>query len=349
MGNGLRLRRVNEIAGIFVILCVLAALTALFFVAGAQRWFTRFERVRILFPEDGSHGLRNGAEVEILGAVAGDVGEIAIDKEGRMFTTVRLEPDFFRFVREDSRAVIRRRIGLVSDVYLELTPGHGPPLPRTDARLEAVAEKELLAMVADVLTRVERSTLPSLQEFGQLAADLRDPRGPLQTLLARMNRLADNLERGEGAIPRLLNDKAFMDEFEKTLEGVNASLADLQKTLRSAEAASTSLGSMTDNVNRVLESMPRLLGLTEEVLVNTRAVMADLRKTTERLPGITRNLGKESEALPGLLLQTRTTLEEIERLVLGLQRHWLVRGYIEPPAAPGRIPPEAVESGGAGR
>lgn len=345
MAKAMKLRYVNEITGIFVILCVLVALTALFFVAGAQRWFIRFEKVRVLLPEDGSHGLREGAEVEILGTVAGKVQEIAIDKNGRMFAKVVLEPDFFPFVREDSRALIRKKIGLLSDVYLELTRGDGKPLPRKNALMEATAEKDLMAVAADVLARVEKSTLPSIQEYGRLAADLRDPEGPLQKLLQRMNRIADTLEKGEGTIPRLLNDKAFMAEFEQTVAGTNAMLADLQRTLRSAESASQKLSGMTDNVNRVLGSMPRLMTLTEDVLRNTNAVMGDLRKTTERLPDITRSLGGETNALPGLLLQTRTTLEEIERLVLGLQRHWLVRGYIEPPSAPGRIPPEEIEPG----
>ena len=346
MAKALKLRYVNEITGIFVVLCVLVALMALFFVSGAQRWFTRFETVRVLLPEDGSHGLREEAEVEILGTVAGKVQEISIDKNGRMFAKVILEPDFFPFVREDSRAVIRRKIGLVSDAYLELTRGSGKPLPRKNALMKASAEKDLMTAVTDVLARVEQSTLPSLQEYGRLAADLRDPEGPLQTLLARINRIAETLERGEGAIPRLLNDKTLMAELEKTLESTNATLTELQRTLRSAESASSRLAVMTDNVNQLLGSMPRLMTLTEEVLKDTKAVMGDLRKVTARLPDITKGLGGEKEALPGLLLQTRTTLEEIERLVLGLQRHWMVRGYIEPAAPSGRIPPGEIEAGG---
>ncbi len=44
----------------------------------------------------------------------------------------------------------------------------------------------------------------------------------------------------------------------------------------------------------------------------------------------------------GLLLQTQTALHEIERLTLGLQRHWLVRGYVEAEKRPVRIPYEEI-------
>ena len=52
----------------------------------------------------------------ILGTVAGWVSDIRVDDEGRMFADVRVEQDFYRFVRQDSTAVIKAlRAGRVPD------------------------------------------------------------------------------------------------------------------------------------------------------------------------------------------------------------------------------------------
>ncbi|BCR03843.1 hypothetical protein DESUT3_09120 [Desulfuromonas versatilis] len=341
-GQPFHLRYVKEITGTFVVLAALIALLGLFLMAGAQRWFAPVEKITVMLPADGSHGLREDAEVQILGAVAGKVRRISIGTDGRMKARVHLDPDFLPFVRSDSRAIIRRKLALVPAVYLELTRGSGPPLPAKHPRLQAEAEKDLKTVATEILTQVEQATLPTFREYAQLAAELRDPQGPLQQLLQRLTRIAADLESGEGALPRLLRDPALAGELEGTLVGANATLGDLRRTLRSAEATSGKLAMMTDNVNRQLESLPQLLALTGEVLRDTRQVMEGLRQATDRLPEISRGIGREVDALPGLLLQATLTLEEIETLVLALQKHWLVRGYVEPAAPPGRIPPQRI-------
>ena len=53
-------------------------------------------------------------------------------------------------------------------------------------------------------------------------------------------------------------------------------------------------------------------------------------------------LAVEAKDLPGLVLQTQQTLHELERLIEGLERHWLVRKYIEQRQPNTRIPPSEV-------
>ncbi len=348
MAKNYAFRYVNEVTGTFVILSLLAALVALFFAAGAQRWFTPGEKLRVLLPLDGSHGLREGAEVKILGTVAGEVEKIAIRENGRMMAKLRIERDFFQFVREDSLPVIRKEISLSGGSYMEISRGASPHPPRREIPLEATAEKDLKTVITEILDRVESETVPTLREFTLLAAALRSPEGQLQRLLHKANRIAENLEQGDGVIPALLNDQAMMRDLAKTLQGVNATLASLQGVLLSAETTSTKMGGMTDNLNRQLEALTPLMPLAADVLNDTKIVMGDLRQVTSRLPELSRELEGEGAALPGLLLQTTATLQEIERLVTGLQKHWLVRGSIEQKDAPGRIPPEAVDAARSG-
>ena len=56
------------------------------------------------------------------------------------------------------------------------------------------------------------------------------------------------------------------------------------------------------------------------------------------LPAISDAIGKEGKDLPGLVLQTQSSMRELERLIAAMQRHWLLRKYVNktnpPPLRP---------------
>ncbi len=335
MSRGMKLRYVNELTGAFVIFSLLLALGGLFFVAGAQRWFSPGMQLLVLLPEDGARGLREEANVEILGTTAGQVKRIFINPQGRMVAELRVERDFARFVRSDSRVIIRHAISLVGGLFLEITRGTGAELPVGEPVLVATAEKDLKTVVTEILARVESATLPTLQEYTQLAAELRDPQGPVQTLLASANRIANNLENGKGPLPMLLNDEALAKDLLGTLTRLDGALDQLQSILQTADATGKKLGEAAENLDQYLQPLP---GLMQQ----SGAVLNDLQRASGHLPTISQGVSEELTSLPGLLLQTKDTLREIERLTRGLQRHWLVRDYVEPESRPARIPVEEV-------
>ena len=335
MQRGGKLRYVNEATGTFVIISVLLALTGLFFIAGAQRWFSPEKQLLILLPEDGAHGLREEADVEILGTVAGQVRQLYINPQSRMVAELSLDPNFYQFVRSDSKVIIRHSISLVGGIFLEISHGTGSELPIETPVLIATAEKDLKTVVTEILASVESATLPTLQEYTKLAAELRDPEGPVQSLLAKTNRIASNLEQGSGTLPMLLNDQSLAKDILATVASLDATLDQLQNVLQTAENTGSKLGKAADDFGQYLQPLPGLMKQTDEVLSN-------LKQASDHLPGMTQGLNEELTDLPGLLLQTKSTLHEIERLTLGLQRHWLVRGYVEPEKRPDRIPYEEI-------
>jgi ABC-type transporter Mla subunit MlaD len=335
MQRGGKLRYVNEATGTFVIISVLLALTGLFFIAGAQRWFSPEKQLLILLPEEGAHGLREEADVEILGTVAGQVRQIYINPQGRMVAELRLDPDFYQFVRSDSKVTIRHAISLVGGLFLEIGRGTGAELPIGTPVLIATAEKDLKTVITEILASVESATLPTLQEYTKLAVELRAPDGPIQTLLAKMNRIASNLEQGSGTLPMLLNDQALAKDILGTVDSLNATLDQLQNVLQTAEFTGSKLGKAADDFGQYLQPLPGLMKQTDEVLGN-------LKQASKHLPAMTRGVNEELTELPGLLLQTKSTLHQIERLTLGLQRHWMIRGYVEPETRPLRIPYEEI-------
>jgi len=66
------------------------------------------------------------------------------------------------------------------------------------------------------------------------------------------------------------------------------------------------------------------------MVTNLTAAVQDVRNGTVRLPEITEAMANEAKDLPGLVHQTQISMVELERLIEGLQRHWIVRKYVDP-------------------
>jgi hypothetical protein len=79
------------------------------------------------------------------------------------------------------------------------------------------------------------------------------------------------------------------------------------------------------------------------VVTNLNATITSVQSGTARLPEITDAVAKEAKDLPGLVLQTQVSMRELERLVEALQRHWLLRKYVNKTDPPPLRPLPATE------
>jgi hypothetical protein len=74
------------------------------------------------------------------------------------------------------------------------------------------------------------------------------------------------------------------------------------------------------------------------MVTNMNVAVQNVQNGTARLPEITEAVANETKDLPGLVLQTQTSMRELERLVDAMQRHWLLRKYVNqtnpPPLRP---------------
>jgi len=142
-----------------------------------------------------------------------------------------------------------------------------------------------------------------LDGWTALGADLQTTREQLNGLLARLDNLAFGLEQGKGAAGKLLNETVLVDDAEKLL----------------AQAGQT-------------------LGQLQGMVTNLNLAAMDVQTGAARLPEIADAVANETKELPGLVVQTQTSMRELERLIEALQRHWLVRKYVDKtnPAALGR-------------
>jgi phospholipid/cholesterol/gamma-HCH transport system substrate-binding protein len=318
MKQRFKFRHVNEITGIFVILIVMVLIAALVWAAYNQRWFRGTVTLRIILPEAGAAGIRQGSEVYFLGTLVGTVSDVLVAPTGRMEAQTSIRSDFFRFVREDSSAVVRKKFGVAGDAYFDITRGEGQPLPKKDA---SIVCKELAGTMETAIEEVRRAVLPVLEKLSvgvdtwttlgtklstgadawtKLGTDLGETRQQWDQLIARLDRVVAGVEQGQGTAGKLLTDPAIADELKTILDKGNASMDQLQGILKDVQRAGTHLSAVSEA------------------------------------------LAVEAKDLPGLVLQTQQTLHELERLIEGIERVWPIRSHIEQRQPNTRIPPSEV-------
>lgn len=75
--------------------------------------------------EEALSGLAVGANVHILGTLAGQVREMKSLDDQRVELTLRIKKQFADFVKRDASLVVRRKFGIAGTPYLDLTVGKG--------------------------------------------------------------------------------------------------------------------------------------------------------------------------------------------------------------------------------
>jgi phospholipid/cholesterol/gamma-HCH transport system substrate-binding protein len=140
-----------------------------------------------------------------------------------------------------------------------------------------------------------------LDTWTALGSDLNTSRERLDQIIVRADQIANDLQQGKGTAGQLLTDSSVADELKTLVIRANRSMEELQVTLTNLQIAS-------DN----------------------------LQLASTSLPAISQALANEAGDLPGLVSQTQTSMRELERLIEAMQRHWMLRRYVNPTNPPSR-------------
>jgi phospholipid/cholesterol/gamma-HCH transport system substrate-binding protein len=304
MAERFKFRRVNEITGTFVLIVLAVLIGAVMWTGHSQRWFKSRVTLRIVLPEAGAAGIRQGSEVYFLGTLVGSVSDVIVDTTGRMEAEANIRRDFFRFVRADSSAVVKKKFGVAGDSFFEITRGEGQPLPEKNASI--VCNEQFQSALESAIEDIRRETLQALKKtstgldtWTALGTNLITTQERLEQLIGRLNLIVAGVEQGKGTAGKLISDTALADEAQNLLVRANKTMGELQ--------------GMVTNLN---------------------VVVKNVQDGTARLPEITDAVADEAKDLPGLVRQTQASMREMERLVEAMQRTWLLRKYVNPTNPP---------------
>jgi phospholipid/cholesterol/gamma-HCH transport system substrate-binding protein len=242
-----------------------------------------------------------------------------------MEAETNIRRDFFRFVRADSSAVIKKKFGVAGDSFFEVTRGEGRPLPEKNASI--VCNEQFQSALEAAVEEIRGQTLAVLKKTSTgmdtwiaLGTNLITTQERLEHLVARLNDIAAGVEQGKGTAGKLITDTALADEAQHLLARANATMGELQG-----------------------------------MFTNMNGVVKNVQNGTTRLPEITDAVADEVKDLPGLVRQTQASMREMERLVEAMQKTWLLRKYVNPtnppplrplsgPATPEEKPVKALHS-----
>lgn len=342
--NRFTFRLVNEITGVFVLVVIATLIACAVWMSHSQRWFKSRVPLRIALPAAGAAGIRQGSEVYFLGTLVGSVSDVLVDATGRMDAQVKIRRDFFRFVRSDSSAVVKRKFGVAGDSFFEITRGEGEPLPEQNASI--VCNEQFQSALEAAVEQIRGQTLDTLKKAGagldtwtQLGADFGETRQRVEQLTARLERLATGVEQGRGTVGKLLTETALTDE-------AHGFLARLERMASGVEQGKGTIGKLltetavADDAQELLARAHTATSELQEVLANLNMAVKNVQTGTERLPEITAAMADEAKDLPGLVQQTQTSMREMERLVEAMQKSWLVRKHVNhtnPPPRPAPV------------
>jgi phospholipid/cholesterol/gamma-HCH transport system substrate-binding protein len=321
-----KFRYTNEAVGLFVLITLLIFIAGLIYSGQIRKWFNPGETLKVVLPDDGLFGLSEGSAVEILGTRAGQIQQIVINPDQKIHAIARIDSDMAVFVRHDSKASIRRTFGIAGDAFLEITRGQGAQLDWEYAVLTVETDRSTSDTLAELIDELRAKVMPVIDDahkaiimLTEVARELQDPDKGVQQLLANLNSIADKIDRGEGAIGRLLNEDQLVRDLEDLMARMGPLFDDLEKTIDNVSKFSTEFDVDTGDIPKITRSLKKSMASLEKV-------MADISKATPRLPQIIENLDDTTDSVPVLVLQVQQVMVELERLLRQLQSHWLFGG-----------------------
>jgi phospholipid/cholesterol/gamma-HCH transport system substrate-binding protein len=272
-----KFRRVNEITGTFVLVVVALLVAAVVWTGHSQRWLKSRVTLRIVLPEAGAAGIRQGSEVYFLGTLVGSVSDVLVDTTGRMEAQANLRRDFFRFVRVDSSAVIKKKFGVAGDSFFEITRGKGQPLPEKNASIvcNEQFQSALEAAVEDIRSQamaVLKKTSTGLDAWTMLGTNLINTQ-------ERLDQLVAEVQAGKGTVGNLLTDPSTADELKTLLIKANHSVDGLQVTLDNLQQASTNLPAISGAVGKEAKDLPGLVMQTQVSMREVERLVEAMQRT----------------------------------------------------------------------
>lgn len=294
MRKPFKFRYVNELVGGFVLLAILLLVAGIIITGRGQGWFETVYEIRTIFPEEGSLGLRRGSEVRVLGVPAGMVTAITPREDGELEGVFRIRGRFYQYIRQDSIAVVKLTFGVAGEAYVEITRGRAGQLPETGAYIPVEPDTLILDTAEALLEEVREVTVPAIQQ--------------MQLTLEEFTGLAMDIRDPEGEAQRMLHT------VNNILTGLERGEGLAGKLLRDQD--------MANDIEMMLLSVQETMDYVNEIMLHVAAA-------SEELPRIAKRLRGEIDDIPGLMYQTQATLRETEVLLKGIQRHWLLRKYVD--------------------
>jgi len=326
-----RVKHFDRYVGILVVFAILMAVVALVFVGRGQKWFAKRSPYKVVFSK--VQGLKPGTPVTISGMEVGNVKSLRLDPQSKVELMIEVLQRYQGNIRQDSQAAIA--MALIGGKTIEITVGSPEkPLLPPGSTIPSLESKEITDLLKEIDVKGYLKKIDDvLDNLKSITHKLDDPKGSLFRTLGNLEFVTSQLKNGQGSVGAILQDPKMHGEINAAIAQVRRSLSNAEEITRNAAQVSQSLPPLMGEVDRSVKEVPKLIEELKKILAELPPILEDIRKTTAHTPaiaenvkGITADVKKASPQIPELLTTTQETTEETDKLIQGLQKHWLLRG-----------------------
>ena len=249
-----------------------------------------------------------GQTVVVAGVRIGDIGSVDLE-DGRAVVELRLEPRYKGMIREDASALLRAKTG-TKDMFLEVDPGDGEPLPE-DGRIQVantlpdIDPDEFLA-VLDSDTRNYLKLLISGAGKGL------DGRGTdLREVLRRLGPLHRDLARVTRAVAeRRRNMRRLVNRYGLLMAELGKSDEDITRLVRASNQTLGAFADEDENLSALVARLPGTLNETAATLGKVDRLADQMGPAFEALRPPFRKLDEANAAVLPFVKEAAPILEK---------------------------------------
>jgi phospholipid/cholesterol/gamma-HCH transport system substrate-binding protein len=236
-----------------------------------------------------------GQTVVVAGVRVGDIGAIELE-DGRAVVELQLEPKYKGLITDEASALLRAKTG-TKDMFLEVDPGDGKPLPK-DGRIQISntlpdidPDEFLAALDADTRNYLKLLISGAGKGLENRGTDLREVLrrlGPLHKDLARVSR---------AVAERRQNMRRLINRYGLLMAELGKSDEDITRLVR---ASNVTLGAFADedqNISALVSKLPGTLNQTASTLGKVDRLADQMTPTFEALRPPFRKLDEANAAV----------------------------------------------------
>src|SRR3954454_60825 len=236
-----------------------------------------------------------GQTVVTAGVRIGDIGKVDLE-DGRAVVELQLEPKYKGLITDEASALLRAKTG-TKDMFLEVDPGDGKPLPK-DGRIQI--SNTLPDIDPDeFLAALDSDTRNYLKLLISGAGKGLDHRGTdLREVLRRLGPLHRDIARVSKAVAeRRHNMRRLVNRYGLLMTELGKSDKDITRLVRGSNATLGAFADEDQNISALVSKLPGTLNQTASTLGKVDTLGQQMRPAFEALRPPFRQLDDANKAV----------------------------------------------------
>jgi phospholipid/cholesterol/gamma-HCH transport system substrate-binding protein len=222
-----------------------------------------------------------GQTVVVAGVRIGDIGSVDLE-DGKAVVTLQLEPKYKGMITDQATALLRAKTG-TKDMFLEVDPGDGKPLPK-DGRIpisntlpDIDPDEFLAALDSDTRNYLKLLISGAGKGLEGRGTDLRE-------VLKRLGPLHKDLARVSKAVAeRRHNMRRLVNRYGQLMTELGKSDDDITRLVRSSNATLGAFADEDQNISSLVSKLPGTLNQTADTLGKVDTLAKQMGPTFEAL------------------------------------------------------------------